>query len=393
MEIELTVERVAVGGDSIAHEPDGRVVFVSGALPGERVRASVVSRGRDFWRARTVEVLEPVAGRVAPSCPEVERGCGGCGWQYVAPEEQRRLKVAIVSDALARQGRLVNAEVRSGAALEPFGYRTTMRAGVTEDGRLGLRRAASNEVLPLVACPVAHPALSALLGSVRARGAEEVVLRVSEATGELTLTDTASVGGLRRVEGAPTGVSVGSTASLTEVVSGRRLRVSAESFFQSSARSAELLVDAVTRAAGDTTGVERWADLYSGIGLFAATLLRDVPVVTVEMSPSAVADALVNLADREAVVLEGDVCAWDPEPVDLVVADPSRSGLGREGVRVVAGTGAAVLVLVSCDAASLGRDAALLAESGYRHAGSEVLDLFPQTPHVEVVTRFERVSG
>lgn len=393
MDIELTVERIAVGGDAIAHEPSGRVVFVSGALPGERVRASVVSRGRDFWRARTVEVLEAAPGRVEPSCSEVARGCGGCGWQYVAPEEQRSLKVAIVRDALARQGRLPGAEVRGGASLPPLGYRTTVRAGVTADGRLGLRRAASNEVLPLAACPVAHPALSTLFGAVRAPQADEVVVRVSEATGERTLVVHAASDKRVRLGGVPQGVSVGGQERLTEMVEGQQLQVSAGSFFQSSGHSAVLLVDAVRRAVGDPSGISRWADLYSGIGLFAATLFRDVPVVTVEMSSSSVADARLNLVGREALVIEGDVEAWDAERVDLVVADPSRSGLGRNAVSVIARTGAQVLVLVSCDAASLGRDAALLVAAGYRHAGSEVLDLFPQTPHVEVVTRFERVAG
>ena len=136
-----------------------------------------------------------------------------------------------------------------------------------------------------------------------------------------------------------------------------------------------------------------WADLYSGIGLFAATLFRDVAVVVVELSASSVADARLNLADRQAAIIEGDVETWTPAPVDLVVADPSRSGLGRGGVGAVTGTGAGTVVLVSCDAAALGRDTALLAAAGYRHAGSEVLELFPQTPHVEVVTRFERVGG
>uniref|UniRef100_A0A6J7P3J7 Unannotated protein n=1 Tax=freshwater metagenome TaxID=449393 RepID=A0A6J7P3J7_9ZZZZ len=116
-------------------------------------------------------------------------------------------------------------------------------------------------------------------------------------------------------------------------------------------------------------------------------------MVAVELSASSVADARLNLADRQAAIIEGDVEAWTPEPMDLVVADPSRSGLGRGGVGAVTATGAGTVVLVSCDAAALGRDTALLAAAGYRHAGSEVLELFPQTPHVEVVTRFERVDG
>ena len=392
MDLELAVERLAVGGNGIAREPDGRVVFVEGALPGETVRAEIVSRGKDFWRARTLEVVEAAASRVAPPCPHVRAGCGGCGWQYVATGAQPTLKAAMVRDALARQGRLADAVVTVGSGVDGFGYRTTLRAGVAPDGRLGLRRQASHEIVRLGDCPVAHPALSALLGTVRAPGADEVVMRVSEASAEQTLLVVPGTA-TTRLEGVPADVKVGADAFLFEVVDGQRLRVSAGSFFQSSARSASLLVDAVRRAAGDTSGMTSWADLYSGIGLFAATLFRDVAVVAVELSASSVADARLNLADRQAAIIEGDVEAWTPEPMDLVVADPSRSGLGRGGVGAVTATGAGTVVLVSCDAAALGRDTALLAAAGYRHAGSEVLELFPQTPHVEVVTRFERVDG
>ena len=391
MELELDVERLAVGGNGIARESDGRVVFVEGALPGETVRAEIVSRGKDFWRARTLEVVEAAASRVAPPCPHVRAGCGGCGWQYVSVGAQPTLKAAMVRDALVRQGRLADPVVTVGSGVDGFGYRTTLRAGVAPDGRLGLRRQASHEIVRLGDCPVAHPALSALLGTVRAPGADEVVMRVSEASGERTLLIIPGAG--TRLEGVPADVKVGADAFLYESVDGQRLRVSAASFFQSSARSAALLVDAVRRAARDTSGMTAWADLYSGIGLFAATLFRDVAVVTVERSGSSVADARLNLADRQAVITEGDVDTWTPAAVDLVVADPSRSGLGRAGVGAVAATGAGTAVLVSCDAAALGRDTALLAAAGYRHAGSEVLDLFPQTPHVEVVTRFERVDG
>jgi 23S rRNA (uracil1939-C5)-methyltransferase len=392
MELQLSVERLAVGGDGIAHEPDGRVVFVSGSLPGEVVRVEVTSRGRDFWRASAVEVIEASPDRVQPPCPYVALGCGGCGWQYVSPDAQVILKETMVADALARQGGLRSARTRIGRSVSATGYRTGMRFGVSPDGRLGLRRAASHELVHMAECPVAHPALSSMIPNVRAVGAEEVALRVSAATAERTAVivagrPSAALGGL------DTSVAVGPEAAIHEVVAGRSLRVSAASFFQSGAQSAGLLVDAVTRAAGDTSVVHRWADLYSGIGLFAATILRDVPVVTVELSGSSCADARVNLADRPVVLVEGDVDRWIPEPVDLVVADPARAGLGRGGVASIAGTGAGTVVLVSCDAAALGRDTRLLSEAGYHHVESEVLDLFPGTSHVEVVTRFERSVG
>ncbi len=137
-------------------------------------------------------------------------------------------------------------------------------------------------------------------------------------------------------------------------------------------------------------------DAYGGVGLLGAIAVPDAAhLVSVERSPSACADAELNLAARDAVVVESAVERWRPapEPFDVVLADPSRSGLGRDAVDVLTGTGAAVIVLVSCDAGALGRDARLLDERGYRFAGATMVDAFPHTPHVEVVSRFDRVSN
>jgi 23S rRNA (uracil1939-C5)-methyltransferase len=108
----------------------------------------------------------------------------------------------------------------------------------------------------------------------------------------------------------------------------------------------------------------------------------------VERSASSVADARVNLGDLDVRVVRADVDRWRPSPVELVVADPSRQGLGRRGAASVARTAAAVVVLVSCDPAALGRDVRLLGEAGYRLERARLVDLFPQTHHLEVVTRF-----
>ena len=177
---------------------------------------------------------------------------------------------------------------------------------------------------------------------------------------------------------------------LYEDVAGSRLRVSAASFFQSGPAAAELLVTTVKEAAGDALRDLRGPllDAYGGIGLFAAALGVDKAIV-VESSPSSCADAVVNLGDG-ATIHRSPFEGWTPQPVELAVVDPARAGLGRDATDVLAATGAPVVVLVSCDPVSLARDTTLLAAHGYRHAGSTVLDLFPNTPHVEVVTRFER---
>jgi 23S rRNA (uracil1939-C5)-methyltransferase len=381
----VRIEKMAAGGDAIAHLGDGRVVFVEGALPGETVKVEVHTSKRDFARAVVAEVQQPSPHRVVPPCPALESGCGGCAWQHADPVAQLTWKADVVADALRRTAKLPDAMVRVGAAVPPWGYRTSMRLAVTPDGRLGLRAASSHRVVPLGDCPVAHPALSALLAGARVDGAEEVSLRVSVATGEATAMGH---GGRGRFAGLPADVGVGPEATLYERVGGVSLRVSAASFFQSGPAAAELLVATVRDACGDALGAGGpFLDAYGGGGLFAATIAPDRAIV-VESSPSACADARLNVPG--ARVHEMPFELWSPEPVGLVVADPARAGLGREAVDVLAATGAARVVLVSCDPVAAARDASLLAAHGYRHAGATVLDLFPHTPHVEVVTRFDR---
>ncbi|HVF76202.1 MAG TPA: TRAM domain-containing protein [Acidimicrobiales bacterium] len=390
---DVTTTGVAVGGDAIARDSSGRVLFVSGALPGETVRVEVTESRRDFARARLVSVVSPSPDRVEAPCIEVGRGCGGCPWQGVLPEAQHRLKRQMVVEALQRIGRVPNPPVRETVrSVGDRAYRTTVRVAVA-DGRAAYRMHHSHSLVAVEGCVVAHPLVEEVLQVGRFGDAAEVIVRASVATGErLVVPRPDDARGLV----VPPDVMVGRRAAVTEAVAGRRWRVSGTSFFQSGPQAASLLVDAVVRAAGDALvdgGVV--VDAYAGVGLLGGSLAGrrdDVRVVAVESAGPAVRDAGVNLADLDAVVVRSDVNRWSPVPADLVVADPARAGLGKRAVRVLAATGAPVVVLVACDAASLARDAALLAEAGYRLAGVEVLDLFPHTVHVEAVARFQRVS-
>ena len=166
------------------------------------------------------------------------------------------------------------------------------------------------------------------------------------------------------------------------------------SFFQSGPQAAELLVDTVRRAAPELAGAGLVVDAYAGVGMFAVCATDPATrIVAVETSRSAVSDAAHNLAERDAEIVRGEVGGWRLPPdavVDVVLADPARSGLGKPGVNALTRTGAPILVLVSCDPASLGRDARLLGEAGYRHDRSVVVDTFPHTTHIEAVSRFVR---
>ncbi len=390
MEAIVTAQKMAAGGDAIARLDDGRVVFVEGALPGEQVRVDITTTKKDFSRGVVAEVLDPSPSRVSPPCPELARGCGGCGWQHATADAQLSMKTDIVIDALRRTAKLAEPTVSAGGSVPQWGYRTTMRLAVHASGRVGLRAANSHEVVALGECPVAHPELSGLLAAVRVRGAAELTLRVSASTGEATALASDERGRPTNavIEGLPDHVAVGPGAVLHESIAGARLRVSAPSFFQSGPFAAELLVGTVATACGHLLrSGARLLDAYGGIGLFAATL-GGSEVVVVESSQSATADAAVNVPHAEVVCAAFE--QWAPRSVDLAVVDPARAGLGREAVEVLAGTTAQRVVLVSCDPVSLARDTVLLAAHGYVHGSSVVLDLFPHTPHVETVTVFDR---
>lgn len=396
-ELELSPTGVAAGGSAIARDPDGRVVFVEGALPGERVRARLVTSKKDFARAIAIDVLEASADRTTPPCEARLAGCGGCTWMHVDAAAQVRLKAEIVADALRRIGRFGPDELPVAIVGDAANrsLRTTARLGVDADHRAGQRRHNAHDVVATEACTAAHPRLAELIVEGRYEGADEVLLRVGVASGERAALAVPSG---RRIR-VPPDVVVGGHAIVHEQVAGAWLQVSIGSFFQPGPVAAEDLVRAVGAAIGTALPPGgHLVDAYAGVGLFGATLGRVAARVTaLESDPTAVVDARINLAGLPSVVFEGEVGRWRPRagdpPVDVVVADPARSGLGKPGVAAVVGMDAATVVLVSCDPASLARDARLLVDGGYALASIDLVDSFPDTFHVETVTRFDRYVG
>jgi 23S rRNA (uracil1939-C5)-methyltransferase len=380
-ELELTATSMAAGGDGLARAQDGRVVFVEGALPDETVRAAVTDARRDFMRARTTEVITASPLRVAPPCPSVEAGCGGCQWQHIDVSAQPRLKVTIVTDALRRIAKMDPPEIGF-RALSPEAYRTTARLAV-DGGRAGHRRRHAHDVVIADECLVAHPKLQDLIAHGRFGDANEVVLRVAEATGERAALPAPADAAVD----LPLDVAVGKRARVHEVVAGRTWRISIRSFFQSGPGAAELLVETVDRMAGDAATI---IDAYAGVGLLGGVVAssRSAQLIVVESNESAAADARHNLADLEAEVVVGEVGAWTAPEAELVIADPARSGLGRPGVASLTASRAHQIVLVSCDPASLARDVRLLSDAGYGLVAVDVIDVFPHTFHVETVALF-----
>ncbi len=381
--IEIDAERVVAGGAALGHLDDGRVVLIAGALPGERVVATVTRTRRDVVFADTVDVLSASGDRIAPPCPFVAAGCGGCDWQHVQPDAQSRLKRDIVIDALRRLGRVPDAEARVAApiGLSATGYRTTLRGLVDGEGRVALRRAASHEPVTISSCLVAHPLVDDVILHARFPGAREVTIRAGARTGERLV---AIDGGRARARGLAADVR---RDEYHEIVDGVHFRISARAFFQPHADAPAALARIVRQYAGTPGAL---ADLYCGVGLFAA-LVPAGRVVAIESNTTSARDAQHNLAAHpnaqvRAVAVEGARLRG----IDVVIADPARAGLGAQAVEVIAASGAQTVVLVSCDVAAAGRDIRLLSDAGFALEQATPLDQLPNTSHVEVVSALRR---
>lgn len=388
----IDLERHVAGGEVLGRDDRGRVVLVSGGLPGESVRLGDIVDHRSWSRAVVDDVLVAAPERVAIGCPSRIDGCGGCDWMHLDPTCWLDAKVDVTAETLARLAGLGDLQPIGAGSVPARHYRTTVRIVGTDRRRAGFRRERSHDAVDASPCLVTHRDLQRIVSAIELDPGTEVEVRVSVATGAATVRVVDGDGGI----GLPAGVELGETAHLDETVAGTSLRVSAGSFFQSGPAAAELLVETVGALAPELDGADTVLDAYGGIGLFAATVASSAKhSMVVESSPIAVADALVNLADRSAEVVRRRFEHWRHRgrPFDVAIADPARRGLRRAGVEALVSAGAPVVVLVSCDVAAGARDLNLLVEAGYRVDEVRVLDLFPQTHHLEMVTRLVRASA
>ena len=405
---DLQLTAMAHGGAALGRH-EGRVVFVPYAIPGERVRVEIVESHRRWAKARLRQVLEPSPHRVEPPCPYFgPTGCGGCHLQHIAYEAQAEFKQQVVADQLARIGGLTGAPVLDiiGAA-EPWGYRNHVQFHLDAEGRLGFLSVDSRRVVPVAECLLTEPLLDELWAALDMEWPQlaRLSLRCGAATGDrmaifeldhyedfeievdfpvscvLLLADGEAV----VLMGRP---------YLTEQVAGREYRISAGSFFQVNTGGAEALVALVEEALAPG-GDETLLDLYCGVGLFGLALAdRAARVIGVEASPSACADFRRNAQGLAHVELrEGPVqtvLADFTEPVDLLILDPPRAGAGEGVIGQIARLAPRRIAYVSCDPATLARDARHLVEAGFRLEQVQPLDLFPQTYHIESVALFIR---
>jgi 23S rRNA (uracil1939-C5)-methyltransferase len=420
--LELDVERAVAGGRMLARHA-GRIVFVGGAIPGERVRVRITKSSRQSLWADTIEVITPSPDRREPIC---DAACGGLAFAHIRYERQRALKSQILADAFRRLARM-DLGAPEVAASPESGYRLRSRLHVV-DGRLGFFLEGSHvlcDAAPTLQLrPESLEAARDVLAALGTAGANCESIVVSEnVNGREVVVHLEPREGSRLDGAAPAVETVAASSKLTgitTVVRGRLVPLSGvdavtdtalsllgtdagfenvrwtrrpTSFFQGNRYLAGTLVRRVLELAIG----RRVADLYAGVGLFTVPLAsRGGQVIAVEGDQSSSDDLSTNTAPWASSVrlTRGSIEEYlrrPPTPApDAVIVDPPRTGMSADALDGLAGWGPRSVVYVSCDPPTLARDAARLAQHGFRLLSIEGLDLFPNTPHVETIAAFAK---
>jgi 23S rRNA (uracil1939-C5)-methyltransferase len=378
---ELDITALAAGGDGVGRDATGRVTFVPRAAPGDRLRARIVHATSSFARGELAELITPGAARVEPACPAFAQGCGGCQWQHVARPAQLEAKQAIVAGALRKlAGVQIHPIADPGPAL---GWRRRARFHVVR-GRAGLYELGTTRGLPLAGCPQLEPALDAAYAVVAAATPPDGELAFAIAhDGRVAVATERAWRGAARLLGRAgiVGILAGDVPHgevVLELEPG--LWGGPRDFAQASRAGNAALIAQARAALGRGPG--RLLELHAGAGNFTRGFVADGwdVVPTDVVAPARPPVGFQRGAQR-------DVLARLAGPWDAIVLDPPRTG-AAEAIDGILRAQPRTIVYVSCDVATLARDAARL--TGYRATDAWPLDVMPHTAHVEVVLRLVR---
>lgn len=391
---EAAVEKWVYGGSGLVRI-DGQVAFVPFTLPGERVRLGAVKRRASVLEAELGSILEASPDRIAARCPVYER-CGGCHYQHAPYEYQLARKVEILAETLRRVGKIEPPESIATVSADPWQYRNRNQFRI-ERARIGYLAAGSHKLVDIEECPISSTAINQALRAIRKKlhdphwprflrsielftNGDQVMMNVLETDGGRRLAR----GFFEWLEQWVPGAALG---SIRYEVGGFDYQVSHGSFFQVNRFLVGRLVEcALGEAAGESA-----IDLYAGVGLFTVALAKRFNrVAGVESHGAAVRDM-----ERNAEASGGSIGVHRAQAEqyleriktapDLVLADPPRSGLGRGVVGHLLRLSPRRIHLVSCDPPTMARDAAALLAGGYRVEKTTLVDMFPQTYHIETV--------
>ncbi|MEO7651406.1 MAG: class I SAM-dependent RNA methyltransferase [Bryobacteraceae bacterium] len=390
--IELDIEKLVYGGDGLAR-PGGHVVFTPFVLPGERVEVSPQAERGGLLRAKLARVITPAAGRVEAPCPYFGR-CGGCHHQHAAYDLQLHLKREILAETLRRVGGFDPPAAIATVSGEPWGYRNRAQFHI-DGGRIGFREAQSHKLCAIEQCPISSPAvnrtLARLIEMMRdsrwPRFIRSLEVFTNETSVQFNVLETERPVARRFFEWCAESIPGAGEGSLDYNAAGFTYRVGGKSFFQVNRFLADQLAET---ALADATG-HAVLDLYAGVGLFSLPLARRFTKVTAVESGAGAASDLHFNAERAGLKVE--VVRENTESFlqrltarpDFVLADPPRSGLGKTVVKALAALEPPRITIVACDPSTLARDLGGLLAAGYVLERIAIVDLFPQTFHIESV--------
>ena len=406
----LSIDKLAVGGEGVAREASGRVVFVQGAAPGDQVHVTLTEAKRSYARARIDALVTAGPCRVAPLCPLVER-CGGCQWQHINYEAQQQAKHEALKSALRKLPTV--GDVTFAAAPGPFHYRRRARFHwvVDDNGQLylGYRERRGRRIVDVESCPILMTGLVASLGWFRRRLA-------GGPPGAGTLSLLAGLQGVHaslRVVRGPlppaeqlfdehlSGMVAESSSGATWAVGASEIPIdstgllaAADAFCQANPEQDLLLRAEVARLVAADSGAGQMLELHAGVGTLSRSLLAHARHLTaVELNSQAVRLLRLNASGPgvgTASIVEGDACeavrAWSA-PLDTLVVDPPREGCGKDLIAAIAALAPRNLVYVSCDPMTMARDLTQLGLAGFGGLQVHGIDMMPQTFHVEAVAR------
>jgi 23S rRNA (uracil1939-C5)-methyltransferase len=417
---ELRIDSLAHGGDGVGRLPDGRVVFVPRTAPGDRIRAEATARGKRELHARLLRVLEPGPARVAPVCPHYD-SCGGCQWQHVDLTAQLSAKQDTLRETLVRVGRIPREEIPKVAvlaSLEPLRYRRRARFHVGPNGRLGYVGNDGRRVVEIESCHLLTPALEALAlevsqaqqeGPLRAK-VQTVEICEAEGRGALAIeldpsASDASSGIVSLLAAVPrlTGAVVEQSGREWQIGSEVTLAdddgfIRPDTFVQANrAANRQLVARALEMLS--PLAVDGALELHCGDGNFTLPLSRKVARLVAADREGKALEILRRRADvaglKNLTVVAEDADRLlarlhrQGERFEVALLDPPRTG-AREIMDALAAVVTRRIVYVSCDPATLSRDLAQLRTRGFRLAGLAMVDLFPQTYHLEAIAVLER---
>ena len=429
--LQLTIEKLVYGGDGLARLPAdengrGKAMFVPFVLPGEEVEGTILEARPGFARGRLEKILQPSPQRIEARCPYFQK-CGGCNYQHAPYEYQLENKVSILKENLRRIAKYeLGAELVAHPS-PPWNYRnrSKLKIETAPEFALGYYKFGSHELLPVDECPISSPLVNQAISAVwRAGRMGKIVTGVEEieffadADDTQVLVEVCCSSGISQLAGEefalmlrqylpqaagvvvfkrtvasvePQRVAFSGSPELAYKTKHGSYRVSSGSFFQTNRH----LVEELTNVVGQGRSGQMALDLYAGVGLFAVPLARSFAQVTaVESSQVSQADLAYNSpANVRSVRAMVDQFLKDAPArlsPDFIVLDPPRSGLGESVVGSLAALRAPRIAYVSCDPATLARDLGGLLKAGYRVEQAHLLDLFPQTYHLETVLHLAR---